>query len=536
MPSIAFGFDAENKAAQRAAARQAATLVTNVSTETKLAIRQLITRAIKDGIPPYDAGRLIEGMVGLNRRQMEAAYNLRIRLIDSGLPIDKVDSRVARYQAKALKQRGRMIARTEIMNSLANGTEESWMQAQAQGKIGANAKKEWIITPIDACNICRSIDGQQVALQAPFMSIKGTIQNPTAHPNCRCAIVVVPGTVAQTATPLTGGTTPQPRPTPKPRPRPKRRVRRQAPKAQATQSTRALNIVGDDADDALMNNAVKSQDELMADNTSKTVIIEGDDFKAVFKPEEGAGWELGDSLLRDSVSNKKFALAEREVLAETIDRKLGTNMVPTTRMRDVPGQGKGSAQRFVKDSKAAIDIGDEDWGHFVLQHGDQDDLWGQFVLDLAIGNTDRHTGNFMIIRAGKHKGRIVAIDHGLTFPAQTRLTRSDFYTGKDIELIDRLGLDAFRNETFDVIKASSRRNMSDSMRKKLIANIDATDWKALAETTNMNKLELNAFTERMKWLRARLEADDLFETLDGIYDSMWGFKDIEDIPGIVQLS
>jgi hypothetical protein len=140
MPSIAFGFDAENKAAQRAAARQAATLVTSVSVETKAALRQLIARAIKDGIPPYDAGRLIEGMVGLNRRQMEAAYNLRVRLIDSGLPIDKVDKKIARYQSKALKYRGRMIARTEIMNSLANGTEESWMQAQQQGKIGANAR------------------------------------------------------------------------------------------------------------------------------------------------------------------------------------------------------------------------------------------------------------------------------------------------------------------------------------------------------------------------------------------------------------
>jgi hypothetical protein len=193
MPSVAFDFNAKNEAAQRAAARQASRFITEISVESRMALRKLIARAIKDGIPPYDAGRLIEGMVGLNRRQMEAVYNFRVSLIDSGLAIINVDRKVKRYQAKLLKERGRMIARTEIMNSLANGTEESWMQAQQQGKIGANAKKEWIVTPLDACKVCMSIAGQQVGLQQPFMSIVGPIQNPVAHPNCRCAIVVIPG-------------------------------------------------------------------------------------------------------------------------------------------------------------------------------------------------------------------------------------------------------------------------------------------------------------------------------------------------------
>jgi len=185
---IPFSFDGKNLNAQKAAARRAANLVTGVTKQTKAAIRAVIVRAFSDGISPYDAARLVRSMVGLTKQQALAAYAFRVELINSGLPIARVNRRVDAYAKKALKRRALTISRTEIVGSLAEGQEAAWTQAQSQGYLLSTAKKEWMTTPIDACKICIPLDGQQVLLTQPFHSIIGPLMRPTAHPNCRCVL------------------------------------------------------------------------------------------------------------------------------------------------------------------------------------------------------------------------------------------------------------------------------------------------------------------------------------------------------------
>jgi hypothetical protein len=189
--SPVFSFDGTNEAAQRVAERVAAQMVVGISQETEAAIRMLIVRSIREGIPPYDAARLIVELIGLDERRAGAVLNYREQLINEGLSFDRVNILTDRYAAKLLRQRARVIARTEIMAALNEGARESWRQAQRDGLLGPHAVKEWITTPDERlCPLCAPMDGVQVRLKEPFQTPEGPVQGPPLHPQCRCAQAV----------------------------------------------------------------------------------------------------------------------------------------------------------------------------------------------------------------------------------------------------------------------------------------------------------------------------------------------------------
>ncbi len=182
--STSFRFDATLPAAQRAAARHAARLVKGVSEETRRGIRAAIVRAIREGQPPFEAARAIQPMIGLNAQQVQAALNYRAELIDQGLTLQFVDRKVDRYVQKKLRERAKTIARTEVMNALNAGQEESWRQAQRAGLLPKGQKKVWIVTPDDRlCPICEPMRDAVAEVGKPFL-----IPGPPAHPRCRCAV------------------------------------------------------------------------------------------------------------------------------------------------------------------------------------------------------------------------------------------------------------------------------------------------------------------------------------------------------------
>jgi SPP1 gp7 family putative phage head morphogenesis protein len=192
MPDTPFRFDATNEAAQRVAERQAALLVTAVSTETRAAVRALIVRAIREGIPPYDAARIIEQMVGLTDRQAMAAMNYREALINSGLTLDRVEALSTRYIQKKLRERATVIARTETLSALNNGIQEAWKQAKREGLLSSDAKKTWITSPDERlCPFCAPLEGQTVPVNERFQTGLGDVMQPPLHPQCRCSTGIV---------------------------------------------------------------------------------------------------------------------------------------------------------------------------------------------------------------------------------------------------------------------------------------------------------------------------------------------------------
>ena len=192
MSTPAFRFDGLNPEAQRAAERQAAAMVTAISEETRAAIRALIARSIREGVPPYDSARMIQSMIGLTDRQAQAAANYREELINQGLEMGRVNTLLDRYVEKKIRDRAESIARTEVMSALTEGSLESWRQAREEGLLGKDAKKEWIVTPDDRlCPNCAPMDGVQVPLDAKFHTPLGDVDGPTLHPQCRCVLGAV---------------------------------------------------------------------------------------------------------------------------------------------------------------------------------------------------------------------------------------------------------------------------------------------------------------------------------------------------------
>ena len=191
---IGFRFDYRSPQAIVAAERSAALLVTQVTAETRAALKALVVKGLKDGITPAKLARLIQDSVGLNTPQAAALLNYRVALEAEGaLSALRLEAAVERYREKLLRQRKYMIARTETMRVLNAGKLEAARQAERDGWI-TGSTKEWAAAPEElvppVCDECHDLDGDTVGLDSAFSSGDDA---PPAHPYCRCSIKIHPG-------------------------------------------------------------------------------------------------------------------------------------------------------------------------------------------------------------------------------------------------------------------------------------------------------------------------------------------------------
>lgn len=188
-----FSFDGKNPSAARAAERIAARFVTLVSDETRAAIRLVIVRSIKDGIPTADAARLIKSLIGLTSQQAAAVMSYRAGLVEYGVSSARVQTLVDRYTEKKLRERSITIAQTEIMDGLNTGVRESWKQARSQGFLGKKARKGIVVTPDERlCPVCGSLESVTVPLEEDFPTLYGPKPGPPFHQRCRCGQTLHP--------------------------------------------------------------------------------------------------------------------------------------------------------------------------------------------------------------------------------------------------------------------------------------------------------------------------------------------------------
>lgn len=191
---------AVNPLAVQAARAQTAKLIRDITNETRQAITTAITDAVSARITTIEAAKVIKASIGLTSRQAKAVVALRQRLVAAGLSQAVVDARVARYGAKLLAYRAKMIARTEIMRAANAGVQAAWEQAQRAGQL-RNLARTWITTPDDRlCPICAPLEGQRRSMTEPFVSPTNgqAYLIPPAHPNCRCTVGLVAVAVRRT--------------------------------------------------------------------------------------------------------------------------------------------------------------------------------------------------------------------------------------------------------------------------------------------------------------------------------------------------
>lgn len=174
-------FDLVNAEAVAWAEQHAAELVTNIASDARLAIREVVSQALDVGITVRDQAKLIRTAIGLTERDAGAVMKQQLADIASGMSSARATERAERYADKLLRARAKTIARTETMRAANEGQAQLWRQARSKGLLSATAQKVWIA--YDPCPICAGLSGETVPIDGEFSN--GS-DGPPAHPNCRC--------------------------------------------------------------------------------------------------------------------------------------------------------------------------------------------------------------------------------------------------------------------------------------------------------------------------------------------------------------
>lgn len=204
-------------------------------TKTQVAVtRRALLSGIQEGLNPLTMARSFRGSIGLTEFQQQAVERYRQLLMADpssaegrallrqaqgralhdgrwsrsiqravregrGLPQDQIDRMVSRYSERYVQYRSRVIARTEALRSVHEGSHELYTQAVENGSLQADSlTREWRSAQDDKVRDShQEMDGQVVGLTEPFVSPKGAALmfpgDPNAPPEetiqCRCVVL-----------------------------------------------------------------------------------------------------------------------------------------------------------------------------------------------------------------------------------------------------------------------------------------------------------------------------------------------------------
>lgn len=177
-------FDLVNPKAVEWADLHTGAMVTQVSDQTRKAIRATIRQALDDGLPPSEVARRIRSLIGLTERDALAVGRLRTRLEDEDRAPDQVERMTTRYANRLLRRRAQTIARHETMQAANAGQLGLWRQSVDDGLLlESEWERRWITAHDErTCPICKPLDGTR----APMLTgaFPGGYGQPPAHVTC----------------------------------------------------------------------------------------------------------------------------------------------------------------------------------------------------------------------------------------------------------------------------------------------------------------------------------------------------------------
>jgi HK97 family phage portal protein len=164
-------WDVKNPFAIRWAEKYVGNRITLITNQTKLAVREAVVDALKQGKNSDQLQRVVQQHVGLNARQSKALTNRELKLRAGGASEKMINANVTQYRKQLIKQRAENIARTETAAAWAEGNIASYTEAGVLFKEFSAAN--------DACPICFPLDGKVYAIGSSEQVIP-------KHPSCRC--------------------------------------------------------------------------------------------------------------------------------------------------------------------------------------------------------------------------------------------------------------------------------------------------------------------------------------------------------------
>ena len=188
---LKYSFNMRNPLAQKYIADSAGDLVKNISNDTKLAIKRVLSNAFEYGGSPSEQAEALKQFIGLTKQMQEQVAKYKQSLEEHGLDSSEVTKLVAELRDRKLQERCESIARTETINAANEGLRLAWVQAQHDGLLDAKWVRVWIVTPDDRlCPFCSAMSGKTATLNGSFTSsMDGSkVSGPGLHTRCRCTV------------------------------------------------------------------------------------------------------------------------------------------------------------------------------------------------------------------------------------------------------------------------------------------------------------------------------------------------------------
>jgi len=169
--NIGFSFNLVRDEYIEAARKFSGDLITNISNDTKLIVKDTITRGIEEGWGAPKIGRALENYVGMNQRQLIALNKLEEKLKRCGITGIDLERQVSNEAVKKRRYRNLMISRTEAARARSEGALEVYKKD--------GLEKVIYITASNPCPICSPWESRVLTLH----EAEGLIPQ---HGNCLC--------------------------------------------------------------------------------------------------------------------------------------------------------------------------------------------------------------------------------------------------------------------------------------------------------------------------------------------------------------
>lgn len=230
-PTTAIGgfevrFNSLNPKTQEYLQSASATLIRQITEETRTTVNQIVSRGVTTGKNPLDIARDIRANIGLTAKQEQAVDNFRQmlmardrsvldralrdkrfdatirRAIENEVPLsrEQIDRMVGRYRQRYQKYRSEVIGRTEAMRAASSGSDQLWQQQVDEGLVRpGQIRREWVYTrdgrTRDSHVAIPRMNPDGVGLNEAFQTPDGPLMYPhdpngpaRATVQCRCTV------------------------------------------------------------------------------------------------------------------------------------------------------------------------------------------------------------------------------------------------------------------------------------------------------------------------------------------------------------